>query len=80
MREAVLANLDSHNQATYAEHLYLQEVIFNAMGERFEIGTLIVAHRGHEGDFELLLESAIGRVILEPDRVEEAEAIINGLM
>jgi hypothetical protein len=34
----------------------------------------------HEGDFELLLESAIGRVILEPDRVEEAEAIINGLM
>lgn len=80
LREAVVANIDVHNQATYNEHLYLQEVIFNLTGQRFEIGTLIVAHRGQEGDFELLLESAIGRVILEPDRVEEAEAIITGLM
>lgn len=72
------SNGDAHIQALHDEHSYLQEHIAREYKQFFQIGTLLKANRKDdlETDFQLLLESDIGVVIVEDDKLEEARRII----
>jgi hypothetical protein len=72
------SHVDAHIQAIYDEHLYLQEYIARSYKQLFQIGTLLKVNREDdlETDFQLLLESDVGVVIVEDDKLEVARQII----
>jgi hypothetical protein len=71
-------NIDAHIQAILDEHVYLQGYIARHYKQFFQIGTLLKVNRDddEETDFQLLLESDIGVVIVEDDKLEDARGII----
>ena len=81
LRQTLATNIDAHVQATYDEHLYLQDYINRYYKQFFQIGTLLKANRVDdlETDFQLLLESDIGVVIVEDDKLVKAQQMIAGL-
>lgn len=78
LRQTLAANVDAHIQAIYDEHLYLQDYINRSYKQFFQIGTLLKVNREDalETDLEFLLESDIGVVIVEDNRLAEAEQIL----
>jgi hypothetical protein len=78
LQQTLERNIDSHVQAIYDEHLYLQEYIAREYKQFFQVGTLLKANRQDidETDFQLLLQSDIGVVIVEDDKLETARQII----
>jgi hypothetical protein len=72
------SHVETHIQAIYDEHLYLQEYIARSYKQLFQIGTLLKVNREDdlETDFQLLLESDIRVVIVEDDKLEDARQII----
>jgi hypothetical protein len=70
--------IDAHIQATYDEHVFLQAYIAQHYRQPFQVGTLLKVNRedDFETDFQLLLESDIGVVIVEDDKLAEAQQII----
>ncbi len=81
LRRALATHVDAHIQAIYDEHQYLQDYINRHYKQLFQIGTLLKVNRDDdfETDLQLLLESDIGVVIVEDNRLEEAEQIITEL-
>jgi hypothetical protein len=81
LQRTLASNIDAHIQATLEEHLYLQEYITRHAKQFFQIGTLLKVNRRDvdEIDFQLLLESEIGVVIVEDDRLEAARQVIAAL-
>lgn len=71
-------NVEAHIQAIYDEFLYLQEYIVREHKRLFQIGTLLKVNRADdlETDFQLLLESDIGIVIVEDNKLEDARRVI----
>jgi len=71
-------NLEAHIQATLDEHLYLQGYIARHYKQLFQIGTLLKVNRRdvEEKDFQLLLNSDFGVVIVEDDQLERARQIL----
>lgn len=78
LRQALVTNIDAHIQAISDEHLYLQEYIARRYKQFFQVGTLLKVNRADdlETDFQLLLDSDIGVVIVEEDKLEDARRII----
>ena len=72
------SNVDAHIQAIYDEHSYLQEFVSREYKQFFHIGTLLKVNRDDdlEKDFQLLLDSEIGVVIVENEKLENARKII----
>ncbi len=81
LQRTLANNVDAHIQATYDEHLFLQEYIAQHYRQSFQVGTLLKVNRedDFETDFQLLLESEIGVVIVEDDKLVEAQQIIDAL-
>ncbi len=81
LRHALATNIDAHVQAIYDEHLYLQDYINRHYKQLFQIGTLLKVNREDvdEVDFQLLLNSDIGVVLVEDNKLVEAQQIINEL-
>ncbi|NIU60214.1 MAG: hypothetical protein GWN67_28840 [Phycisphaerae bacterium] len=71
-------NIDAHIQAILDEHLYLQGYIARRYKQLFQIGTLLKVNRRdvEEKDFQLLLNSDLGVVIVEDERLERAREIL----
>jgi hypothetical protein len=78
LQRTLAAHIEAHIQAILDEHLYLQDYIARQHKQVFQIGTLVKANRDdeEETDFQLLLHSDIGVVIVEEDKVEAARRII----
>jgi hypothetical protein len=78
LQQTLAWHVEAHIQAIYDEHLYLQEYIAQHYKQLFQIGTLLKVNRQDvdETDFQLLLQSDIGVVIVEEDKLEEARRII----
>ncbi len=78
LQKTLAINVDAHIQAILDEHLYLQSYIARKYQQLFQIGTLLKANRQDilERDFQLLLSSDLGVVIVEDDKIEAAEQII----
>lgn len=72
------SHIDAHIQATYDEHSYLQDHIAHEYKQLFQIGTLLKVNRADdlETDFQLLLESDIGVVLVEDEKLEDARRIM----
>jgi hypothetical protein len=72
------SHIDAHIQALHEEHSYLQDHIAREYKQFFQIGTLLKVNRADdlETDFQLLLESDIGVVIVENDKLEDAQRIM----
>jgi hypothetical protein len=81
LQQRLTSNIEAHIQATLEEHLYLQDYITRQYKQLFQVGTLLKVNRQDidETDFQLLLESDIGVVIVEDDRIEAARQIITEL-
>jgi hypothetical protein len=81
LRRALATHIDAHVQAIYDEHLYLQDYLNRHYQQLFQIGTLLKVNRDDdfETDLQLLLESDIGVVIVEDNRLEVAEQLITEL-
>lgn len=75
LRAALAAHKAAHVVALYEEHIFLQEYIQRQFHQQFQIATLIKANRD-EDDLELFLESDVGVYLLEEERVEAAQAIL----
>jgi hypothetical protein len=78
LQQTLAKNVDAHIQAIYNEHSYLQEYIARRYKQPLQIGTLLKVNRTDvdEFDFQLLLESDIGVVIVEDEKLEDARQII----
>jgi hypothetical protein len=78
LQRTLETNIDAHIQAVVDEHLYLQEYIVREYKQFFQIGTLLKVNRSDvtEKDFQLLLESDIGIMIVEDDKLEDARQIM----
>lgn len=77
LQRTLATHIDAHIQAIYDEHQYLQDYITRQYKQFFQVGTLLKVNRDdEEEDFQLLLESNIGVVIVEDDRLEAARRII----
>ncbi len=78
LRQTLATHIDAHVQAIHEEHLYLQDYINRHYKQFFQIGTLLKANREDdlETDFQLLLESDIGVVIVEDNKLVEAQQIM----
>lgn len=78
LQRTLASNIEAHIQAILEEHLYLQEYITRHHKQFFQIGTLLKVNRRDvdETDFQLLLESEIGVVIVENDRLEAARQVM----
>lgn len=81
LQQTLAGHIDAHIQAIYDEHSYLQEYIARQYKQFFQVGTLLKANRADalETDFQLLLDSDIGVVIVENDKLEDARRIIDEL-
>lgn len=81
LKRTLVSNIDTHIQAIYEEHSYLQEYISRGYQQLFQIGTLLKVNRldVYETDLQLLISSDIGVVIIEDDRLDEAQRIISEL-
>jgi hypothetical protein len=81
LQQTLASNIEAHIQAILEEHLYLQDYITRQYKQLFQVGTLLKVNRQDidEIDFQLLLESEIGVVIVEDDRLETARQIITEL-
>jgi len=57
LQQTLASNIDAHIQATYEEHVYLQEYIARHHKQLFQVGTLLKANRDddEEEDLQLLL-------------------------
>jgi hypothetical protein len=77
-RHTLGTNIDAHIQAIYDEHLYLQDCIAREYKQFFQVGTLLKVNRDdvEEKDFQLLLYSDLGVVLVEDDKLEDARRII----
>lgn len=76
LRAALAEHKTAHVVALYEEHLFLQEYIQRQFQQQFQLATLIKANRD-EIDLALFLESDLGVYLLETERVEAAQAILN---
>ena len=78
LQHTLANNIDAHIQAILEEHLYLQDYIARHYKQFFQIGTLLKVNRTDvdEVDFQLFLQSNIGVVIVEEDKLEEARQIM----
>lgn len=78
LQQTLASNIDAHIQATYDEHAYLQAYIAQHYKQSLQVGTLLKVNRedDFETDFQLLLESDIGVVIVEDDKLAQAQQII----
>jgi len=78
LRQALASHIEAHIQATFDEHAYLQTYIAQQYQQFFQIGTLLKVNRQDvdEVDFQLLLDSDIGVVIVEDDKLEAARQIL----
>jgi len=76
--DILASNVDTHIQAIYDEHAYLQEYIARHYKQFFQIGTLLKTNRDddEEVDLQLLLYSDVGVVIIEDDKLAVARQII----
>jgi hypothetical protein len=81
LRQTLASNIDAHVQAIYDEHLYLQDYLNRHYKQFFQIGTLLKANRADdlETDFQLLLESDIGVVMVEDNKLVEAQQMMTEL-
>lgn len=81
LQQTLANNVDAHVQAIYDEHIFLQEYIAGRYKQFFQVGTLLKVNRidALETDFQLLLQSDIGIVIVEDDKLEDARRIIADL-
>ena len=77
LQRTLVLNIDAHIQAIHDEHLFLQDYITRHYKQFFQVGTLLKVNRDdEEEDFQLLLESDIGVVIVEDSRLEAAQSIL----
>ncbi len=76
LRMALTANKTAHIVALYEEHIFLQEYIQRQFQQQFQIATLMMANRDQD-DLELFLESDLGVYILEEERIEAAQSILD---
>ena len=78
LQRTLATNIHAHIQAIHDEHLYLQDYINRHYKQFFQIGTLLKVNRSDAlaRDFQLLLESDIGVVIVEDGRLEDARWVI----
>jgi hypothetical protein len=78
LQRTLATHIEAHIQAVHEEHLYLQDYINRHYKQFFQIGTLLKVNRSDalERDFQLLLESDIGVVIVEDGRLEDARWVI----
>ncbi len=81
LQQTLVSNIDTHIQATYEEHMSLQEYIARHYKLLFQVGTLLKVNRDdeQEEDLQLLLSSDVGVVIIEDDKLEAARQIIADL-
>lgn len=81
LQQTLAINIDTHVQAIFDEHLYLQEHISRHYRQFFQVGTLLKVNRSDdfETDLQLLLESDVGVVIIEDDKLDAARQIISEL-
>jgi hypothetical protein len=81
LQRTLAAQSDAHVQAILDEHGYLQEYIARHYKQFFQIGTLLKVNRDdeEEADLQLLLESEVGVVIIETDKLTAAGQIIAAL-
>lgn len=81
LQQTLADHVEAHIQAIYDEHSYLQEYIARRYKQFFQVGTLLKVNRADalETDFQLLLDSDIGVVIVENDKLEDARRIIDEL-
>jgi len=81
LQQTLATHIDAHIQATYEEHVYLQEYTARHYKQLFQIGTLLKVNRQDvdETDFQLLLQSDIGVVMVEDDKLEAVGRILAAL-
>ncbi len=81
LQRRLVSNIEAHIQATLEEHLYLQDYIARRYKQFFQIGTSLKVNRNDvdEIDFQLLLQSDIGVVIVEENKLEVARQILTEL-
>ncbi len=78
LQRTLASHIDAHIQATYDEHVYLQEYIAQHYQQAFQVGTLLKVNRDDEleEDLQLLLSSNVGVVIIEDDKLTAARQIM----
>lgn len=78
LQRALASHIEAHIQAIYDEHIYLQEYIARRYQHLFQVGTLLKVNRDddEEEDLQLLLDSDVGIVIIEDEKLEAARQII----
>jgi hypothetical protein len=81
LQQTLARHIEAHIQATYDEHLVLQEYIARHYRQAFQVGTLLKVNRDdeQEEDLQLLLASNVGVVIIEDDKLAAARQIITEL-
>lgn len=81
LQQTLARHVEAHIQAIHDEHAYLQEYIARHYKQFFQIGTLLRVNREDdlETDFQLLLESDLGIVIVEDGKLAEAQQMISEL-
>ena len=78
LRAALAAHQSAHIVGLYEEHVFLQEYIQRQFHQQFQIATLMMANRDAD-DLELFLESDLGVYIVEEERLEAAQAILEAM-
>lgn len=78
LQQTLASNIEAHIQATFDEHVYLQEYIAQHYQQAFQVGTLLKVNRDDEleEDLQLLLSSSVGVVIIEDNKLAAARQII----
>ena len=78
LQQTLANNIDAHIQAILDEHLYLQGYISRHYRQFFQVGTLLKVNRHdvEEKDFQLLLSSDLGVVLVEDEKLEDARRIL----
>jgi hypothetical protein len=78
LQRTLASHIEAHIQATYAEHVYLQEYIAQHYQQAFQVGTLLKVNRDDEleEDLQLLIASHVGVVIVEEDKLTAAWQIM----
>lgn len=78
LQQTLTRNIEAHIQATFDEHVYLQEYIAQHYQQAFQVGTLLKVNRDDEleEDLQLLLSSSVGVVIIEDNKLAAARQII----
>jgi hypothetical protein len=81
LQQTLARHLEAHIQATYEEHVCLQEYIVRHHQQLFQVGTLLKVNRDDEEevDLQLLLSSEVGIVIIEDDKLAAARQIMTEL-